>query len=186
MGNATTPPPAPPGSDQPLQKKGNRKNKSSKKGKSRRSKKKGPGRPRFVFTPEMVKQVGVMAGLGMPNAKIAMVLGCSEDTLYRAAKDKNSPVFAELSKGRAMGDMALLTSTYQMAMAKKFPAINIFLMKTRLRMREPRPGEPEDPEPDPTQPGEPDGPASITPQEQKAISEWAKAQGRAAADSGTV
>jgi len=98
------------------------------------SKKKGtpgrPGRKKFVPTDEERKQVELLAGLGIPVAKIALLVrgGIGQSTLYRHFA-------ADMQRGQARADSEIAQTLYQQAMSGNTAAL-IFWAKTRLRWSE--------------------------------------------------
>jgi hypothetical protein len=95
------------------------------------SKKKGtPGRKKFVPTDEERRQVELLAGLGIPVAKIALLVrgGIGQSTLYRHFA-------ADMQRGQARADSEIAKTLYQQAMRGNTAAL-IFWAKARLRWSE--------------------------------------------------
>lgn len=89
-----------------------------------------PGRKKFVPTDEERRQVELLAGLGIPVAKIALLVrdGIGQSTLYRHFA-------ADMQRGQARADSEIAQTLYQQAMSGNTAAL-IFWAKTRLRWSE--------------------------------------------------
>lgn len=86
---------------------------------------------------EQVKQIGVMAGLGMPTHQIAAVMGVGAATFDRLiARDKR--VAEAVLNGAAAASAQVRQTAFKMATSGKWPAMTIFWLKVRERWREPR------------------------------------------------
>lgn len=76
------------------------------------------------------KTVQALAQYGVPEQQIAYIVGMKDTrTLHKLYDD-------ELKKGRASADSKLLQTAYSMAVDDKNTSMLIFLMKTRLGMKE--------------------------------------------------
>lgn len=87
------------------------------------------------FTPDEVKQIEAMAGLGMSGQDIANVMGIHRATLYKRLKDtglSSDTIKAQRKKGIAKVRQTL----YQMATSGKVPAATFFYLKTIGGLRE--------------------------------------------------
>jgi hypothetical protein len=87
------------------------------------------------FTPDEVKQIEAMAGLGMSGQDIAHVMGIHRATLYKRLKDtglSSDTIKAQRKKGVAKVRQTL----YQMATSGKVPAATFFYLKTIGGLRE--------------------------------------------------
>ncbi len=87
------------------------------------------------FTPDEVKQIEAMAGLGMSGQDIAHVMGIHRATLYKRLKDtglSSDTIKAQRKKGIAKVRQTL----YQMATSGKVPAATFFYLKTIGGLRE--------------------------------------------------
>ena len=87
------------------------------------------------FTPDEVKQIEAMAGLGMSGQDIAHVMGIHRATLYKRLKDtglSSDTIKAQRKKGIAKVRQTL----YQMATSGKVPAAAFFYLKTIGGLRE--------------------------------------------------
>lgn len=95
-----------------------------------------PRKPRWAPTEKDIKNVGFLAGVGWSEERLAEFLGISKSTLTFTMK-KNDALRQAILKGRCIVDANVTQSTYEMAMSKKHPAINIFWMKVRGRWKPP-------------------------------------------------
>jgi len=88
---------------------------------------------KIILTEKDIKQVETMAAFGMTVPRIAAILGISKKTFERrvAENDNENELNDALLKGRAVASYNVIKATYEMAMAKKHPAINIFWLKCR-------------------------------------------------------
>lgn len=93
-------------------------------------------KPRWEPTKDQLDQIEFLAGFDWSRDRIGRFLGVSGPTLTRAAK-KNAALRDRLLKGKESVNASLLQSTFEMALSKKFPAINIFLLKVRLGFKDP-------------------------------------------------
>jgi len=87
------------------------------------------------FTPDEIRQIEAMAGLGMSGQDIAHVMGISRSTLYKRLKDSglsSDTIKAQRKKGVAKVRQTL----YQMATSGKVPAATFFYLKTIGGLRE--------------------------------------------------
>ena len=83
-------------------------------------------RPRIDIN---IEQVADLAGRGLSQAEICLVLGISETTLY--GRKRESEVFAEaIKRGRAVAADAVANKLYEMATAGDLGAI-VWWEKTR-------------------------------------------------------
>jgi hypothetical protein len=79
--------------------------------------------------PEVQRQVEVMAGLGMSEDHISLIVGVHKNTLRT-----NMQATLELGRARALADVA--RTAYQMAVSGECPAATFFWLKTQGRWRE--------------------------------------------------
>lgn len=91
--------------------------------------KKKAGRKAFKPSDEQAAEVKRLAGLGLSNKTIAVVMQVSESTLKKYYAD-------ELAQGHEGGKRQLAESALMMALEGKHPALMIFLLKTRLGWNE--------------------------------------------------
>jgi hypothetical protein len=75
------------------------------------------------------RQVVRLAGLGLRDADIALVVGLAEATMQRRCRD-------ELDKGRAQANAKLAARAMQLALSGRNTAMVIFMCKVRLGWRE--------------------------------------------------
>lgn len=75
------------------------------------------------------EKVQRLAEIGMPDDKIATVMGIGETTLKQNFR-------AELSEGRVRGDGAILTTLFDLATSGENHHTTVFLAKARLGMRD--------------------------------------------------
>lgn len=89
------------------------------------------------FTDAQVKQLEVLAGLGVPTHQMAAIMDVSPATLDRViARDKK--VAEAILKGAAEASATVRSTAFKMATSGKWPAMTIFWLKVRERWREPR------------------------------------------------
>jgi hypothetical protein len=87
------------------------------------------GRPRKVITKEQIEQIEKMAGLGLTEEKICLLLGISERTLLRRKKD-HTELLSAMKRGMASAEGTVGTSLYDKAVAGDLGAI-VWWEKTR-------------------------------------------------------
>lgn len=98
----------------------------------RRIRKGQMGGPRFVLSDDGVKEVENLASIGCIKSEIAVMLGCSENTL---SSEDNKPLFdAAYKRGQARLDISLRRSMVKKAINKDNTQMQIFLAKNRLGM----------------------------------------------------
>lgn len=78
---------------------------------------------------DMRKEIYLMAKVGVTHDDISKIKKLSPHTLRKHFKE-------ELAQGLADGKKSLMGKAFQMAMTGQFPAILIFLLKTRCGLRE--------------------------------------------------
>lgn len=89
---------------------------------------------KIVLTPEQIKSIEMMAGLGLNYKEMSYILGFSRATLERRFEE--DPELREVvQKGRAKVKKGLVGKAYQEAMNGNTPLL-IFLLKTRYGFRE--------------------------------------------------
>lgn len=93
------------------------------------------GRPRKMrVTPEMIRQVETMAGLGMKMPEIGLVLNLGARTLRRY-KEQEPLLQAAYERGRAAGAM-IVQKSLRLLIADGNVAATIFYLKTQCGWRE--------------------------------------------------
>jgi hypothetical protein len=93
-----------------------------------------PGRP-TKFNAQKVVEAEALAQAGLPQKQMAAFWGISEDSITRW-KDEH-PEFADaLKKGEAAKNIKLLQAMFTNAIEKMNPAIQIFLAKNWLGMKD--------------------------------------------------
>lgn len=80
------------------------------------------------FTEQEREQATMLASFALPDDRIAAFLGCSERTLQKRCK-------SELSRGRLISNVRVMTKLYQLAVGGSVPAC-IFWLKARAGWRE--------------------------------------------------
>lgn len=70
-----------------------------------------------------------LAGIGVPEKTLAQVIGMSVTTMQKLYAN-------ELANGRAKGDSKLMDTAFHLAVEKRNVTMLIFLLKTRLGMKE--------------------------------------------------
>lgn len=95
-------------------------------------------RPKLLpFTDKELKLIKLAYVSGNTVETIAKYYGISRETFFR--KIKLSPEGTDtLLKAQVETDMQVVQSTLQMIATQKFPVLNIFYLKTRLRWKEPK------------------------------------------------
>jgi hypothetical protein len=90
-----------------------------------------PGRPPFVPRPEMAAQVKTLAAMGIPQADIGRVLGCSGPTVRKYFGE-------ELDNGAVEANAAVAQSMFRQATNKTKPNVvaGIFWLKCRAGWRD--------------------------------------------------
>ena len=81
---------------------------------------------------QALREVEMLAGLGLRLDDIAAVKGMSDDTLKKHAAD-------HLKKGRANAKAQVMQTAFKMAISGKCPAMTIFWLKTRAGWSEKEP-----------------------------------------------
>ena len=85
--------------------------------------------PRDPFTPQEIKEIRALAGMGMRDEDIAKIKEVSESWLKKQCKQ-------DLHEGRASGKATIQNTAFQMAKSGKFPALTIFWLKARCNWRD--------------------------------------------------
>lgn len=93
--------------------------------------------PRWAPTPEQIRLIETMSGLGLTTDDMAALIDISKTTFERGVK-RYSAMREALSKGRAKANAKLTETAFKMATNGKNPAMTIFLCKVRLRWKEPK------------------------------------------------
>ena len=86
------------------------------------------GRPKFKVTPENIKQVELLSGLGVPQEQIASIIGCSVDTMVLYFKE-------QLVNGKAKANSQIGQMLFKKALGGDTTAL-IFWAKTQMRFKE--------------------------------------------------
>jgi uncharacterized membrane protein YebE (DUF533 family) len=81
------------------------------------------------FSEQKAKQIETLAGLGLRDSDIALVVEVAEATMKRRYTE-------HLKKGRAVARGAVAKTAYQMAVGGKVPAMTMFWLKTQCGFRE--------------------------------------------------
>lgn len=81
------------------------------------------------ITDKLLKQVETLAGFGLTDDNIALVIGISEGTLKRRFRE-------ELDRGRALAKATVAQTAFKMATSGKQPAMTMFWLKTQCRWKE--------------------------------------------------
>jgi len=98
--------------------------------KKKNAKKKKPlGRPSWIPTEEQQRQVEELAGLGLRDNDIALIIGVSERTIKNKCREL-------LDSGRAKALEKVSRTAHQMAASGKWPVMTIFYLKVRGGWRE--------------------------------------------------
>jgi malonyl CoA-acyl carrier protein transacylase len=92
-----------------------------------------PRPPREPLSPEELKQIASLAGIGLNTEQIASVMGMSRETLKRRIKETDTE---PIKNGRALALSNVGKTLYQMAVSGKNPAATFFYLKTRGGWRE--------------------------------------------------
>lgn len=94
--------------------------------------------PRAVktpLTPEELRQIETMAGIGLKARHIAAVLGIDRATLYRRLRETTGSL-ATIQKGRGVALSQVAKTAYSLAVSGKVPAMTMFYLKTQGGWRE--------------------------------------------------
>lgn len=94
-----------------------------------------PRKPKFQLTPEQIKQVETMSGLGLNLVQMGALFGVSKVTFERLMK-KNIAAREALEKGRAVAASSVTKTAYNLAVSGKVPAMTMFWLKCRERWTE--------------------------------------------------
>lgn len=86
-------------------------------------------RPRHIPTDDSRRVVEVLAGHGIPQDEIGLVINATGKTLRRYYP-------RELEAGMARARAQVVTTAFEMATSGRCPAMTIFWLKTRLGWRE--------------------------------------------------
>ncbi len=93
------------------------------------------GRPKVELTEKEIKQIELMAGFGLSEEKIALVLEINHRTLRRRKKD--SEIVAEaIERGKAKAEMTVAKTLFQMATEGNSLSAVIWYEKTRCGRNE--------------------------------------------------
>lgn len=95
---------------------------------------------RIDLTPDDIKKIQRMAGLGLKVEQMAAVLGMSKKTFERRMKDTKGAADA-LEKGRAVAVMNVSETAYELATSRKHPIMTMFWLKCQGRWKEVQPVE---------------------------------------------
>lgn len=85
--------------------------------------------PRLKVTQEMKDKAELLAGLGVPQKDIALILGIGETSLLKYCSD-------EMKRGIAKANSKVAGCLFDLAVNKKQPAALFFWAKTRMGWRE--------------------------------------------------
>lgn len=91
--------------------------------------------PEIVIDDKMIRQVEIMAGLGMKQEDIARVLGMHHTTLWEKFKECGE-LDKALKRGEAKASMQVTESAFKQAVSGKNPAMTMFWLKCRQRWKE--------------------------------------------------
>ena len=94
-----------------------------------------PAKPRWKPTDDQIKTIKFLAGCGWNEEKLSEYLGVHKTTFERAQK-RNAALREAVITGRHAANAKVIQTTFEMAISKKHPAINIFWLKTRERWRQ--------------------------------------------------
>lgn len=78
----------------------------------------GRGRPKIIFSEFQIRQVEILAGLGLTREQIALVLGVSERTLRRRKADDEALAEA-IATGQALAAMQVARTLFDLATKRK-------------------------------------------------------------------
>lgn len=87
-----------------------------------------PRRPKKP-TPQDMKEIEMLAGMGLNQQQIADVKGMHRDTLRKYAQ-------ADYTRGKAKAIAKVAQTAFEMAVSGKNPALTIFFLKAQARWSE--------------------------------------------------
>lgn len=93
------------------------------------------GRPNKLITEDNIRQIEVMAGLGLRKEDICRVLGICKSTLWEKIQ-ADEEIQEAMRRGEAKAAMQVTQSAFQQAISGKNPAMTMFWLKCRQRWRE--------------------------------------------------
>lgn len=94
-----------------------------------------PRPKRQPLSPDELRQLETLAGIGLPTHQIAAAMGMSAGTLKRRIKE--TPGGSDpIKKGRSIALSNVAKTAYQLAVSGKVPAMTMFYLKTRGGWRE--------------------------------------------------
>jgi hypothetical protein len=108
--------------------------KSKVKAKVKAAPKRGPGQPKWIPTPEIIKEVESYGSLGMTSEQIALCLGISVASLCNK-QNEYVEFFEAIKRGKAKG-IALVTSELIKNVKAKNVTAQIFYLKCQAKWKE--------------------------------------------------
>lgn len=91
-------------------------------------------RPRIEISESAIGQIERMAAIGLTTEKIAIVLNISPRTFFRWQKDER--VKSAFARGRALAELNVGKTLYELAVVERNLAAIVWYEKTRLGRRE--------------------------------------------------
>jgi hypothetical protein len=99
---------------------------------------KSVGRPSLKLDSEQIKQVEIMAGLGLKMDDISLVMGFSRRSLYHLC-DRDERIMEAIKRGKAKAYSKVAKTAYELATSGKHLAMTMFWLKCQQRWREVHP-----------------------------------------------
>jgi len=90
---------------------------------------------RIELTEEDLRQIEVMAGIGLRVPDISSIVGLGHNTLYKLMK-RDPRISDHINRGRAKAVSAVAQTAYQLAKGGKCPSMTMFWLKTQQKWRE--------------------------------------------------
>ena len=87
-------------------------------------------KPPFRLSPEDIKKLETLGGLGHTLEECALIFSVSKETLERAIKKSNTAREA-LLRGRAIANSVVARTAYQMATSGQHPGMSMYWLKVR-------------------------------------------------------
>lgn len=100
-----------------------------------RKKNTGGIKGKITLSDDQIRQIEILAGLGLKMSDISLTLGFSERTLYNKSEEDERVLLA-IKSGMAKAASQITQTAFQLAKSGKYPAMTMFWLKCRQRWRE--------------------------------------------------